>query len=233
MTYVMSDIHGQYEKYAAMLEKIAFSDDDTLYILGDVVDRGDEPMRILCDMSMRPNIIPLMGNHEHMAEYVLRAVNVEITNESIEKSWNTDLVRIISQWYENGGYPTSKDFSRLSLDDREYILDYLGDFSFYEELSVGENTFVLVHGGLPDFSPEKSLDAYHPVRTLYERTDYEKRYYPDKYLITGHTPTFLIDPEYDGKIYRKNGHIAIDCGVCHGKKLGCIRLDDLAEFYVS
>ena len=47
MTYVMSDIHGQYDKYLAMLDKIAFSDDDTLYILGDVLDRGEEPVELL------------------------------------------------------------------------------------------------------------------------------------------------------------------------------------------
>ena len=232
MTYVMSDIHGQYEKYAAMLQKIDFSEDDTLYILGDIVDRGESPMRILYDMSMRDNVIPLMGNHEHMAEQVLRALNVEITDESIEKNLTAELLTAVREWYENGGYLTSKDFSRLSPDDREYLLDYLEDFSFYEELTVGENTFVLVHGGLPDFSPEKPLFEYHPFLTLYERTDYKKRYYTDKYLITGHTPTFLIDPAYEGRIYIGNGHIAVDCGVCHGKNLGCIRLDDLAEFYV-
>ena len=232
MTYVMSDIHGQYEKYAAMLQKIDFSEDDTLYILGDIVDRGESPMRILYDMSMRDNVIPLMGNHEHMAEQVLRALNVEITDESIEKNLTAELLTAVREWYENGGYLTSKDFSRLSPDDREYLLDYLEDFSFYEELTVGENTFVLVHGGLPDFSPEKPLFEYHPFLTLYERTDYKKRYYADKYLITGHTPTFLIDPAYEGRIYIGNGHIAVDCGVCHGKNLGCIRLDDLAEFYV-
>ena len=36
MIYAMSDLHGYYDKYTKMLEKITFSDDDTLYILGDV-----------------------------------------------------------------------------------------------------------------------------------------------------------------------------------------------------
>ena len=67
---------------------------------------------------------------------------------------------------------------------------------------------------------------------LYTKTDYEKTYYPDKYLVTGHVPTFSFSPDHDGKIYRKNRHIAIDCGVCHGKNLGCIRLEDFEEFYV-
>ena len=40
MTYVMSDLHGHYQKYLQMLDMIHFSDNDDLYMLGDVVDRG-------------------------------------------------------------------------------------------------------------------------------------------------------------------------------------------------
>ena len=54
-----------------MLEKIRFSDNDILYILGDVVDRGPEPAKILLDMMKRPNVVPLLGNHEAMAYPVL------------------------------------------------------------------------------------------------------------------------------------------------------------------
>ena len=61
MVYVMSDIHGEYDKYRRMLEKIRFSDNDILYILGDVVDRGPEPVKILLDMMKRPNVVPLLG----------------------------------------------------------------------------------------------------------------------------------------------------------------------------
>ena len=50
MNYVISDVHGEYDKYKAMLERIAFSDDDTLYVLGDVIDRGSGGIKILKDM---------------------------------------------------------------------------------------------------------------------------------------------------------------------------------------
>ena len=40
MTYAMSDLHGESGRYQAMLERIRFSPEDTLFILGDVVDRG-------------------------------------------------------------------------------------------------------------------------------------------------------------------------------------------------
>ena len=50
MKYVISDIHGHFDKYKEMLEKINFTDGDTLYILGDVVDRGPDGIKILQDM---------------------------------------------------------------------------------------------------------------------------------------------------------------------------------------
>ena len=42
-TYVMSDIHGMAHLLKQMLEKIRFSDEDQLYILGDMIDRGPDP----------------------------------------------------------------------------------------------------------------------------------------------------------------------------------------------
>ena len=53
MIYVMSDLHGCYDKYMQMLEKIKFNNEDTLYVLGDIVDRGDDGIKILLDMMKR------------------------------------------------------------------------------------------------------------------------------------------------------------------------------------
>lgn len=44
--YVMGDIHGEADRFHAMLKKIQFSEDDTLILLGDVIDRGR--MELLC-----------------------------------------------------------------------------------------------------------------------------------------------------------------------------------------
>lgn len=63
--------------------------------------------------------------------------------------------------------------------------------------------------------------------------EYEKEYFPDRYLVTGHTPTGLIDESYSGRIYQKNNHIAIDCGAVFGNPLGCICLNTLEEFYAQ
>ena len=39
-TYVIGDIHGQ-------LEKMKFNENDELYVMGDVVDRGPDPIKAL------------------------------------------------------------------------------------------------------------------------------------------------------------------------------------------
>ena len=39
-TYVISDIHGCYEQFLLLLEKIRFGADDQLILAGDAIDRG-------------------------------------------------------------------------------------------------------------------------------------------------------------------------------------------------
>lgn len=62
----MSDLHGEKYRYDAMLEMIQFSGEDTLYILGDVVDRGPNGIDILRDIMQRPNVHLILGNHEDL-----------------------------------------------------------------------------------------------------------------------------------------------------------------------
>ena len=84
MIYAMADIHGQYEKYMKMLEQIHFCDDDLLYVIGDVLDRGPDGMKILKDMMLRSNVIPLLGNHEYMASMSLPWLLREVTDENVD-----------------------------------------------------------------------------------------------------------------------------------------------------
>ena len=72
MIYVCSDIHGKFGKYKRLLEKINLTDNDTLYILGDVVDRGKDGMKILLDIADRENVILVRGNHDDLALLILQ-----------------------------------------------------------------------------------------------------------------------------------------------------------------
>ena len=66
MVYCMSDVHGDLEKFHSMLQLIRFSAKDTLFVIGDVIDRGPDGIEIIEEIMNSGNIIMLLGNHEKM-----------------------------------------------------------------------------------------------------------------------------------------------------------------------
>ena len=76
--YVISDIHGQYNMFIELLDKSDLKDTDTLYILGDVLDRGPQPIKTIRKLMEMPNAICLVGNHEFMAMKCLGFLMKEI-----------------------------------------------------------------------------------------------------------------------------------------------------------
>ena len=237
MIYVMSDIHGHYEKYQAMLETIEFSADDTLCVLGDVLDRGPDGFRILLDMAARPNVIGLLGNHELLAAAVLPALLRTMCQGEERPLSQTEQVQM-QEWIQNGGRPSILQFLQLSGEEMETVCGYLPELSAYEEIAVGGRQFVLTHAGLEHFSPTRPLEEYCLEDFLFCRPNPDTIYFPDKTLVFGHTPTRLLyrqigAPEQLDRIFRRGTMIGIDCGCAHsGGRLGCLCLDTMEEFYV-
>ena len=79
-TYVISDIHGQYDMFMELVDKIKLKETDTLYILGDILDRGPHPIKTIRKLMEMPNAICLVGNHEFMALECLEFLMKEITD---------------------------------------------------------------------------------------------------------------------------------------------------------
>jgi serine/threonine protein phosphatase 1 len=232
MIYCVADIHGEYQRYLALLEKLKLRVDDTLYVLGDVVDRGPEPMKVLLDMMERPNVVPLLGNHEYMAAVNLRFLTQEVTQDSL-KALDAEAMQDLLAWQEEGGTPTIEAFQRLSPAQRQEVLDYLGEFELYEEVEVNGQCYLLVHAGPRNDTLDQPLDDFDLHDLIWSRLDYSHPYFSDRIMVTGHTPTRLIKenprPDY---IYKAPGHIAIDCGCVYGGQLGAVCLDTGEEVYV-
>lgn len=233
MTYCISDIHGDYEKYRRMLKTIQLCEEDTLYILGDVVDRGPEPIPILLDMMKRPNVRPILGNHEYMAVLCLRPLTREITGETISELSAENLQELLN-WQKEGGLTTLEGFRRLDKGQRAEVLEYLLEFQLYEELTVNGKQYLLAHAGPENFAEDRLLWDYGLHEWIWTRLDYTRRYYKDRFLVTGHTPVAHIPGNAQkDSIFRANGHIAIDCGCISGGRLGAICLDTGEAFYVT
>ena len=68
MIYVISDLHGySMDKFLMLLAKANFSNNDLLYIIGNVIDRnGDGGVAMLLWLLEQPNAQLILGNHEEM-----------------------------------------------------------------------------------------------------------------------------------------------------------------------
>lgn len=88
-TYITSDAHGHLRALDQALEQAAPGADDTVYVLGDMIDRGPEPVGVINLVRSLPNVHVLMGNHERL---MLNA---------IERGSQMD----IFTWERNGGTP--------------------------------------------------------------------------------------------------------------------------------
>lgn len=214
MVYCISDIHGEYQRYLDMLKLIDFSDADTLYVLGDCIDRHPFGADILLDMMKRRNVVLIQGNHEEMMLATLGSHNVFGAKQL---------------WEQNGGSVTERDILFFkSVEEREAILNYVQNAPDYLDVEVNGRKFYLVHG---------SAAGTHDDRIWGRPKRNDPSPIPGKTVIVGHTPTV----EYYGwdeqpfRIWHGNGIIDIDCGCGNQtplRRLACICLDNMQEYYV-
>lgn len=223
MTYVMADIHGYYDLYFDFLNSTGFNDNDTLYIIGDIIDRGSDGIKLLQDVMKRKNVIALMGNHERMMLPIFEEISY---NPSDAK----DIIKEEMCISQIGQEETLNDFANLSQKEQLDIIYFIKQMPVYLEISVDGQEYILVHAGLPDFE-ELPLEYYDEDQLLFGPHDYEINHYDDTQIIVGHQPTRFITGATQDEIFHSNDTIAIDCGLGFGGNLGVLCLETGEEMY--
>ena len=235
MLFATSDLHGySLDKFLHMLEKAGFSASDHLYVIGDVIDRfGDGGIAMLRWMMRQENVTFIKGNHEDMllkCDFLFTGDGKQANTESM----TPEQERALKHWNRNGSSITIENMMKLKEKDPEEVnrlLDYIRSAPVYVETAVPMKRFVLVHGGLKDFMPEKGLDEYDAFDMMWTRPVPEDRYWDDRLVIIGHTPT----SEYgaDGRMLVTETWADIDTGAADGGSPMLLRLDDMRPFYAE
>ena len=159
MIYVVSDLHGYpLELFLKLLEKAEFSENDTLYVLGDVIDRGNHGVELLKWIMGQKNVKMLRGNHENMM------LNCEFLFETDDIPSMFDLhgmqrVNVVN-WLTNGGDITMQALSILRNSQVQKILEFLRETPLYEQVTVNGKEFLLTHSGLDNFNKDKAIEDY-------------------------------------------------------------------------
>lgn len=256
-TYVISDIHGHLKPFERVLEAIAPTDDDHIYILGDMIDRGPDPVGVLRLCRSLPNTTVLMGNHEAMMLDCLIGSDSEI-------AW--------MNWGYNGGVITAEELQKVSDEECDELVDWVQNLPLSAYCHVDGRTYLLVHAGIrpgtfevpeewTDEAVRAVLEAQTPEDLLWIREEFwgqptglvnEQGEGP--IVVAGHTPTVVVarfadlmdrEPTYAGlsRMLRLGARpetgdvadrLAVDCGagsVRGGGRVMALRLDDGEEFY--
>jgi predicted phosphodiesterase len=191
----IGDIHGCHAEFAELLERVSPAKEDRIVLLGDLINRGPDSVRVI-DLARAANAISLLGNHE------LRLLNYRRTKDRNFLKENDQ-----------------ETFSRLRAEDWAYLESMLLTYE------VAELNTVFVHGGfLPD-EPWQKQPASVVTRIQVvdregrprKRADYPVcPFWADlwsgpPFVVYGHTPR----PE----IYRLKWSVGIDTACVMGGHL--------------
>lgn len=151
MVYVMSDIHGNLQRFESIMNQINLQPEDTLFILGDVIDRYPDGIKIIRKIMKMPNVQMLLGNHEYM---MLNAIATPYDpNSRAETYFHEDQLYL---WYYNEGDVTHNYIKHIRKELREEVFEYLRNLPVNVEITVNGQKYRLVHG-----SPVELYKDYH------------------------------------------------------------------------
>lgn len=222
-TYVMSDIHGCYNEFCAMLDKIGFSDTDQLILAGDYMDRGKQSFEMLKWMENCPdNVLLLQGNHDK--EF---AANIDLMiqfdkKEGLKSDFTSNQDAIVLyksvkyilknlKWSARyfdlyGTIGKLLGYSGVTLNDLYKWAELIYQMPYFEKRKIGNRECIVVHAGYAEALEDigtlfSSLEEFY----LYAREEsYQLGGKQHGMIIAGHTPTIATEGfTYNkGKVFR-------------------------------
>ena len=224
MRYVMSDIHGEYELFEALVERLSVGAGDTIYIAGDIIDKGSRPIKLLNTVTGMKNVRCILGNHEYeFLKYY----------HSLIDGKNTDYDKVLSCLEDYLGGDDTLTWESV---------DYLDSLPSYIE----EDDIIIVHSGAPTDSSGliMPLSEASVEELVYDRRFKEPGVIPrtDKCVFFGHTEVSVISGENKIIAYKSsdargdNGiqslcKVHLDTGCWHSGVLGCFAVEECRCYY--
>lgn len=212
--YAISDIHGYFDEFQALLNHVNFSlKHDSLISCGDMIDRGPKGREVVewfkkMKEPTKGRIQAIFGNHEYL---FLSYITGKIPKRD----------------YEYTVYGGS--FTLDSYKGNETFIGWHSDYIASLPMVIELGDIVFCHAKI---NPKRKLTEQTAYDTLW---DYNKEFYTTniarndgKVYIFGHTPTYYINKDLEDKskryedyyeAIRVDNKICIDCSYYNKKKM--------------
>ena len=236
---VTSDIHGNLSYFKKLLKKAEFSENDILFVVGDIVEKGNEnleALRYIMKLCEKGNVIPLIGNVD--------ANRLKIIDELCEDNVNGFYKYILNlrEWAGTSFYEELANECGYTLNSAEDVLaakqavitHFEKEFGFLVNLPtvIETQSFVFVHGGLRERrvfdNADKGIFELTKFDAFMENTEHSF----EKYVIVGHWPVCLYNnriQQFNPIIKKDKKIISIDggCGVKKDGQLNLLIISDI------
>lgn len=243
-TYVVGDIHGCYDEWIALKNRIEGLDDEARFILvGDIIDRGPQIYKMLCwareHVTANGPYQMVIGNHEYMKLPWMHTY-LELAEEAAGEGSVFRPEDMPQDTYDFRGVCCREN---LGYEEIKQLCGWFESLPYYKEVEIsmrrGRQRFVIVHGDMPAACTNKdgsfrkrSVGSYARDAQKRERSQQVKqeivwaRNYEGSAMahgtivVHGHTPT--IDGSctergaVKGKIWYLPQNINVDCGAVYG-----------------
>lgn len=198
LTFAFGDIHGCYEQFNQLLQKVdsypSKGKKIKLLFVGDYIDRGPDSKKVVDTIIDLQNdkyqkgieVIALKGNHEDM------------------------MMERMAGWYHNGGYATEKSYGDKHPMDTEHRSFYQGLKLFHDD---GKRFFC--HAGVT----HEPLESNDKMTLIWVREPFlsnKKKW--SRLIVHGHTPSYTVEV--------KENRINLDSACVFGGKLSCAVFND-------
>ncbi len=230
---VTSDIHGNLKYLKNVLTKASFSDNDILFIVGDIIEKGPEnlkTLRYVMELCKKGNVIPLIGNVD---AYRIKLI-YGLSEENVSGFYN--YILSLREWAGTSFYEELANECGYSINSPEDILSAKeavierleSEFSFLASLPtiIETQNYVFVHGGLREKDIEGNINKGVLELTKFDAFMTNTPHTFDKFVIAGHWPVVLYSnsiQQMNPIIDRNKKIISIDGG-CGVKKEGQLNL---------
>lgn len=172
---IIGDIHGNFDKLIDVLTEANYNkDNDVLYSVGDLCDRGTQNLKVL-EWVMQNDVKMVVGNHDLWLQNYLFSGHPSM------------------HWlFTNGGTFTYKEVKNLEENKKLEIAEFLKSKPYLIE----EDNFIIVHGGFPS-TVEKYEDLNffrneRPTIDIFADADYENLTWDRSYFSSA-----ILDAEWE------------------------------------
>lgn len=222
-TFVCSDLHGEYPVYQTIISQL--KENDKLYVLGDVIDRGPDGIKIIQDIMKRKEkgqVEFLIGNHE-----LMMVQSLILGDKKQEQIWTST---------KNEGQVTKEAFDKLSPTEQGAIKEFLLNSYVYKNINVNSQKVHLVHAKaiqdrednsnktvremIAGGKDELMIDAVwaRGNNSIFSSEPHPESAKKGVFTVIGHSPTD------DNLIKYKNGYLNVDCGAGNGSFASLVNL---------